>query len=110
MVYDSGNMILVGEDPVEYYDAFADRIAHIHLKDMRIADAHEMFTDRALDGRAMTAAPTGTGLIDLENVMKHVREHGYDGYLTIEFAVDAEKDYRGTLRKSREYIESLIAG
>ena len=35
LVYDSGNMILVEEDPIAYYDAIADRTAHIPLKDMK---------------------------------------------------------------------------
>lgn len=108
VVYDSGNMILTGEDPAAYYDTFADRTGHIHLKDMRLADAGDMFADMAEDGTRMTAAPTGTGLIDLKKVMEHVREHGYDGYLTVEFTVDADNDFRKSLIRSREYLEKLL--
>jgi sugar phosphate isomerase/epimerase len=108
IVYDSGNMVLVGEDPVSYYDTFADRVGHIHLKDMRLADAGEMFADTAADGTKMTGAPTGTGIVDLKTVMEHVREHGYEGYLTVEFAVDADNDYRKSLIRSRKYLEALL--
>lgn len=110
MVYDSGNMLLVGEDPVAYYENFAKKTAHVHLKDMRMADPQERFVNQTLDGRFMTGAPIGTGLVDLESTVKCLKQHGYEGYVTIEFVVDEEKDYRRTLIQSREYIEKLIAG
>lgn len=107
LVYDSGNMLLVGEDPVAYYEAFADRTAHIHLKDMRMAGAKEM-ADVAADGSKMTCAPTGTGLVDLAALMGRIREHGYEGYLTVEFTVDEDNDYRKSLIRSREYLERML--
>lgn len=109
LVYDSGNMLLVGEDPVEYYDALADKTAHIHLKDMRYASAEERFADTAEDGTTkMTGAPTGTGMVDLKTLMEHVRAKNYDGYLTVEFALDVDGDYRKSLIRSREYLEKML--
>lgn len=108
VVYDSGNMVLVGEDPVIYYDTFADKTGHIHLKDMRLATDADMFADIASDGTKMTGAPTGTGMIDLKKVMEHVRAYGYDGYLTVEFAVDEDNDFRKSLIRSRKYLEGLL--
>lgn len=107
LVYDSGNMVLVGDDPVAYYDTFAERTGHIHLKDMRLASKADMAADVALDGTKMTCAPTGTGMVDLKEVMRHVRDHGYEGYLTVEFAVDKDNDYRKSLIRSREFLEEL---
>lgn len=108
MAYDSGNMILVKEDPIAYYEAFLEKICHIHLKDMRMAEPKEMVGDRAVDGNLITVAPTGTGIIDLEGVVKNIKRHQYSGYLAIEFAKDTKEDYRRTLVQSREYIEKLI--
>lgn len=108
VVYDSGNMILAGEDPVAYYDTFAEKTAHIHLKDMRRAAEGEMFADVAADGTKMACASTGTGIVDLEAVMEHVRAHGYEGYLTVEFTVDSDNDFRKSLIRSRQYLESLL--
>ena len=108
VVYDSGNMLLIDEDPVTYYDTFADKTAHIHLKDMRNADSSDRFADTAKDGSKMTVAPTGTGMVNIKTVIEHVKAHGYDGYLTVEFAVDEDNDYRKSLIRSREYVEALI--
>lgn len=108
LVYDSGNMVLVGEDPVAYYDIFAEKTGHIHLKDMRLATEADTFADVASDGTKMTCAPTGTGMVDLKSVMKHVREHGYEGWLTVEFTVDMDNDFRKSLTRSREYLEELL--
>ena len=93
MVYDSGNCLLVGEDPVKVYDTFADRIVHIHLKDMRIVkDGERPLVDTALDGTKMAGALHGKGLVDLETLMAHIRKNGYEGYLTAEYnAIGEEK-------------------
>lgn len=108
VVYDSGNMILVKEDPVEYYNTFKDRIGHIHLKDMQETDPKAFMADHDIDGRAMTGAPTGTGMIDLDGVISAIKQSGYDRGITLEYAVDSNRDYRGTLIRSREYIESRL--
>lgn len=108
LVYDSGNMILVKEDPVEYYRAFADKIAHVHLKDMKEADPRAFLADHDTEGRAMTGAPTGTGVIDLDAVIGMMKQSGYDAGVTVEFVVDEEKDYRGSLIRSREFVESRV--
>lgn len=106
MVYDSGNMILVKEDPVEYFQTFQNKIAHVHLKDMQTAKPKAFFADYDIDGRAMTGAPTGTGLVDLVAVMAAMKESNYNGAVTLEFVVDEAKDYRGSLIRSREFIEN----
>lgn len=51
LVYDSGNMILAGEDPVEYAKAMKDQIDYVHLKDMKVIPANRRGADIALDGR-----------------------------------------------------------
>lgn len=108
VVYDSGNTLLVKEDPIIWYETFADRTAHIHLKDMRLAAAGDSVQEIGMDGIGMTAAMTGTGLVNFNEVISHIKAHGYDGYLTIEFALDESGDYRKCLIESREYVEKLL--
>ena len=108
LLYDSGNMILAGEDPVAYYDTFAHITRHIHVKDMRCADEFDAVVDVAEDGRLMTCAPTGTGLIDFPAVIEHIKNHGYDGYLAVEYVTDPRLGCRETLIRSREYLEKLL--
>lgn len=111
IVYDSGNMVLVDEDPVEYYEKFAAKTAHIHLKDMKEAPVEmARFADTAADGRKMTGAPSGTGMLAeaFPTLMDCIRENGYDGYLTVEFAKDEELSYLESLKRAREYFEKLM--
>lgn len=105
LVYDSGNMLLVHEDPVAYYEKFADRTSHVHLKDMRKAVKNDMVYDTGIDGERLTAAAIGTGLVDLRAVLKSLRVHGYDGVITVEFAMDDSGDYEAAIIRSREYLE-----
>lgn len=108
LVYDSGNVILVGEDPIAFLDTFRDRIGYVHLKDMRKAPAGSMMIDLAQDGTPMSSAPTGTGLVDLHAVMDKLAEIGYQGGVTVEFFVDDDRIYGKSLVRSREYVEKLI--
>ena len=107
LVYDSGNMILAGEDPVKYIEKFRDRIGFVHLKDMRKAPEDLMMADISKDGELMSTAPTGFGMIDLQGVIKKLDEIGYNGGMTIEFFVDDDRDYIKSLKRSREYIERI---
>lgn len=108
MVYDSGNMLLVGEDPVIYYNTFEKQIAHIHLKDMSLADVDEPFADIAANGKKMKAALTGTGMVNLKKLIGQIKRSGYNGYLTIEFVADMRLGVLKSLIRSREYVEQLL--
>lgn len=83
LVYDSANMLLVGEDPAAYAHHFKGKIAHVHFKDMQ-SDKEDK------------AAFPGTGLVDLPAVMRTLIEDGYDGWLTVELKID-ERGHRRTL-------------
>ena len=107
VVYDSGNMLLAYEDPVTYFDTFKDRIAHIHIKDMKNAEDTQIWADIARDGKKMTCAPTGTGLVDMKTLIRHIKESGYNEYLTIEFCMEPQRGYVGSLVYAKEFIEKL---
>lgn len=108
MVYDSGNMIFAGEDPKVYYDTFADYIKYIHLKDMQKVASDEKNADKDIYGQGFKVAPTGTGIIDLDKVIKTIKDHEYEGFVMVEFAVDEDKDYRRSLLASKKYVEDRI--
>lgn len=108
VVYDSGNMVLVGEDPIAYYQRFAAKTAHIHLKDMTAAAPGDIQADTSIDGKKMTCAPVGTGIIDMPALLKEIEASGYDGSLTVEYAKHPDLDYAASLRTSREFYEKLI--
>lgn len=84
IVYDSGNTIVWGEDPVEWYEALKEYVVHIHLKDVQYMPDDAPRTDRCGDGRRFTNALHGHGVVDLKAVMKAIKASGYDGLMTIE--------------------------
>lgn len=99
LIYDTGNIMLRKEDPLIYYRHFKDRISHVHLKDMMYAESG----DSTADGRKMTAAPHGEGLVDFPNILKELRADGYDGYLVIEYV--GSGDHFANIRRAKEYLD-----
>ncbi len=108
MVYDSGNMLLVGEDPVTYFKTFQDQISHIHLKDMRVAKSLDRRPDRALDGTYYETAPSGRGVVDFDVLLSEIKSSGYEGNLTVEFAVEQGEDITESLRSARLFFEEKL--
>lgn len=99
VVYDSANMLPVCDDPVEYYKYFADKTAHIHIKDMQIADTKpEGYANPGIDGRFYINAPHKTGVVDFESLFEAIKESGYDDTLAIEFVpisgMPLEEDFK----------------
>ncbi len=108
LVYDSGNMILCGEEPLSYLKLFLGRIGYVHLKDMRPAPVGSMMVDFDEDGKPMSSAPSGTGLIDLPAVVKKLDEIGYEGSYSVEFFVDDDRDYLKSIKRTKAYVDELI--
>ena len=109
LVYDSGNTLLVREDPAWHARQFAGRIGHVHLKDMKPAGPGDRGADVDLYGNRMACAPIGTGTVDFDAVLTALENGGYHGLLTVEFIVGPDKDYPKSLRGSRLYAEQLLA-
>lgn len=93
LVYDSGNMILAGEDPITYAQRLKDHIAYVHLKDMRIVAANSRGADIALDGRCMSSAKHGNGIIPLKDVITELTNQGYCKRWVIELSMDGSVSY-----------------
>lgn len=107
LVYDSGNMILAGEDPVSYLQAFSQRIGYVHLKDIRFLPDGTQTNEKMADGRPTGAAPLGTGIIDLPAVIRSLEHIGYKGNMTIEYNKFEDLSHLDSMRKSLEYVKSL---
>ena len=84
MNFDTGNTFISGQDPVEFCKRFIDRISHVHIKDVSqsLADAV-----RGKDtGIAISHCAIGEG-VNAENIrtcLTLLRDHGYDGVLSLE--------------------------
>lgn len=69
--FDSGNFFYAGDDPMEAFAHFRDRIAHVHLKDrFKMADG---------------ASPAlGVGIVPCRQILDQLVSTGYDGWFCIE--------------------------
>lgn len=84
---DTGHLLIGGTDPLELARAAADRITHTHLKDVdaefaaRVQAGELTYTDAVAQGMY---TPLGTGDVDIEGVVRHLVDSGFDGWFTLE--------------------------
>lgn len=93
--FDSGNYIIAGEDCVEAVKLFRDRIAHVHLKD-RVSPSD------------MNCPAIGSGCIPEAEVIRFLKDSGYDGWLAVEHFGHGEMLKAAT--ESYAFISSCLAG
>jgi len=71
--FDPSQIIVQGANPFEMIDRFADRIAHVHMK-----DGAGLFPD-------FSFPPLGEGEIDFPALVVQLQAAGYDGALSVEY-------------------------
>ncbi|APA99552.1 TIM barrel protein [Nocardia seriolae] len=84
---DTGHLLIGGTDPVELARRHADRIGHIHLKDVRAALAAEVRDGTADYSDAVRRGlyvPLGSGDVDIAALVREVHAAGYRGWYVIE--------------------------
>ena len=96
--FDTGNSFLAGNDPVEYLRQVADRVIHVHVKDIPESQLHER--GKVTGTRVGVAA--GDGVIDLCGIVKALTSVGYNGVLSVEC------DTLEQAKKSLVYLKGLL--
>lgn len=109
LVYDSANMIVAGEDPVNFASHFKNRIAHVHVKDIEVTSELTDRGERTLAGEMIRTVFVGTGIVDIRGVIKTLLSDGYDGYFALEFGSMALKLRRSALMEAKRYLEEAAA-
>lgn len=112
--FDPSHLLWQGVDPVEFIERFADRIAHVHMKDVTVrapgarADSsiigsHLPFGDprRAWDFRSV-----GRGDVDFDAIIRALNRAGYAGPLSIEWEDPGMERDRGA-EESCEYVRAI---
>ncbi|WP_027961271.1 myo-inosose-2 dehydratase [Halomonas halodenitrificans] len=93
LLLDSGHLVGAGGDPVAVQQRYAERIIHVHCKDIRkevlvdVRNRDLSFLDGVLNG--MFTVP-GDGHIDYAPLFKGLRESGYGGWMVVEAEQDPE--------------------
>jgi inosose dehydratase len=84
---DTGHLMVGGTDPVELSRGAGDRVAHVHLKDVRADLAEQVRTgrmgyrDAVADGMYR---PLGTGDVDVAALVSALDASDYDGWYVLE--------------------------
>jgi inosose dehydratase len=109
LVFDVGHALYGGMDPIEVVQAYPERIAYIHLKDLDSAVLDRLRREQLGfdDGiRRRVFCELGRGALDVPRLLGALREAGYDGWLMVEqdstWLPPAE-----SARVSRAYLRSL---
>jgi sugar phosphate isomerase/epimerase len=96
--FDTGNAFLAGNNPAEMLLSIADRIIHVHIKD--IPEAELPLRGKVTGTRVGVAA--GDGVLDLRNILKVLAAAGYAGVLSVEC------DTFEQAQRSRNYLSGLV--
>ena len=82
--FDTGNSFIAGQDPVAFCERFKDKIKHVHVKD--VSESLAALVRGGQTGIALSHCSVGDGVNgdNIKQCMKILRDHGYDGHLSIE--------------------------
>ena len=87
LLLDTGHLYWAGDDPLDMARAYAGRIKHIHLKDIRkevldrCTQSRMSFLESMTEG-AFTVA--GDGVLEFEPIFRSLADAGYEGWLIVE--------------------------
>jgi inosose dehydratase len=115
---DTGHLAIGGVDPVQFAKDFADRVAHVHLKDVDLAVARRV-ADRDLSllhgVQQGLFRSLGTGDVPIDQVILELERSGYQGRYVLEqdTAITGEAPAPGTgpvedVRASVEFLRTTI--
>lgn len=101
---DTGNFNIVGADPYEAVKLLLGDIGHVHFKDM-VEVEEGGWTSPA--GKHFLGCDIGGGVVELERIVALLAEHGYAGFISIEYEAP-EKECLPAIRKSVAFTNGLI--
>lgn len=115
---DTGHMFIGGTDPVWFSGAYADRVAHSHLKDVDAAKAARVqagditYYEGVVDGMYK---PLGQGDVGIADIVRNLLTNDYQGWFVLEqdLVINAEPaagagpvDF---VRQSVDFLRAVIA-
>jgi len=114
---DTGHLAVGGTDPVALAREHAERVRHVHLKDVdaelaaQVADGRLTFAEAV---RAGLWVPLGQGSVDIAAMIRTLHEGGYAGWYVLEqdLMLDAEPIGRGPaadVEKCLAFVRAALA-
>ncbi len=107
---DTAQVVLMGDDVIDFYETYKDRICTFHWKDtadLGVPDEIRYAKDVEIcdDGHRWFWEP-GEGLLPMEELWKHVAAYGFKGWVTIED--DGSPDYLAAMALSSYYMKQVL--
>ncbi|MBS1906942.1 MAG: TIM barrel protein [Actinobacteria bacterium] len=87
LTLDTGHLFIAGGDPLDAVHRWGDRINHLHLKDVNLAELNRVLTAGGGMREVWSSGSFvafGEGDIDLTAVMDAVETRGFDGWIVVE--------------------------
>jgi len=114
---DTGHLAVGGADPVAVTVTYADRVNHVHLKDVdqgladRVQAGDLPFQTAVRDG---IFRPLGDGDVDIARLVSTLERRSYQGWYVLEQdvmldAAPAQDGPAGNVRRSLEYLREVAA-
>lgn len=114
LLLDTGHIHFAGDDPLELAESYAERIGHLHLKNIRqpVMDqalAEDLSFEEAIRRGVFTVPGDPQGCIDFAPILRVMAERGYEGWIVVE----AEQDPNVAnpleyARTSRSYLRDVL--
>jgi sugar phosphate isomerase/epimerase len=98
--YDCGNTFLSGEDPYAMLDAIADKVVHVHAKDIPSKQAE---AERGKVTGTAVGCACGDGVIDWRRIVKRLKQAGYAGVLSVECGSEEQAE------RSLSHLKKVLA-
>ena len=108
---DIGHLAFGGGNAIDLLPRYADRVRHVHVKDVDGAVLARAKAEGWSFGTALANfifPPLGEGIARIPDVVAALRHVGYDGWYVIE--QDTAPDPTATAAANRAYRERLLAG
>ena len=115
---DTGHLVIGGSDPIRAVEQAADRVNHVHLKDVATEVARKLGA-REVDFKAACQAeafrPLGDGDVDVERLLELLEKAGYSGWYVLEQdRVTRTEPPEGEgpikdVRKSLEFLTGVVS-
>ena len=112
---DMGNYAFSNENAEEAYELFRKQIGHVHCKDRgEESEADPViweelglpFGEELIHRRGIKPVPVGEGYLPIANMVRRLKEEGYEGYMAIEHF--GAPDQLGFMLRSAEFLRALL--
>ena len=112
---DTGHSMVGGGDPVELAESAAERVRHVHLKDVDLGLARRVLSGEAGYEEAVRRGlyrPLGEGDVDIRRILELLEASGYEGWYVLEqdvmLGADPGSGPKEDVRRSLEFLSKVI--